>query len=101
MRRAAAVDANQADIVAALRRVGATVQPLHTVGGGVPDLLIGRGGVNYVIEVKDGSKPPSKRQLTPDQIEWHSSWRGHVSTVKSVDEALTAIGCRTVIAGVN
>ena len=41
MRRAARVDRNQAEIVVALRAGGASVQPLHAVGKGVPDLLVG------------------------------------------------------------
>lgn len=36
-RRKARVDANQSEVVAALRAVGATVQHLHMVGGGCPD----------------------------------------------------------------
>ena len=41
MRRAAKVDANQEQIVQALRACGATVQSLAGVGKGVPDLLVG------------------------------------------------------------
>lgn len=93
MRRASRTDANQAEIVAALRGVGASVHPLHMVGDGCPDLLVGLRNVNYLIEVKDGSKPPSARQLTPDQREWHGAWRGNVAVVKSVEEALTLVGC--------
>lgn len=92
MRRASKVDANQPQIVAALRDVGASVQPLHAVGKGCPDLLAGFRGVNYLLEVKDGSLPPSARKLTDAQAEWHPSWRGNVVVVNSVDEALEAIG---------
>lgn len=92
MRRAAAVDQNQAAIVEALRVVGCTVQPLHAVGQGCPDLLCARNGVNYLIEVKDGSKPPSARKLTRDQVLWHDAWRGQVAVVTSVKEALEAVG---------
>ena len=91
-RRAAKVDANQSEIVAALRGAGATVQPLHDVGRGCPDLLVGFRGDNYAIEVKDGEKPPSKRKLTPDQVRWHGDWRGRVVVVTGVDDALRAIG---------
>lgn len=91
MRRAAKVDANQAEIVAALRAVGATVQPLHAVGQGCPDLLVGYRGQNYLLEVKDGSKPPSARKLTPDQVSWHDTWRGRAAVVASVDEAFAAV----------
>ena len=94
-RRAAKVDANQAAIVGELRAVGASVQPLHTVGQGVPDLLVGFRGRNWLIEVKDGSKPPSERKLTPAQQDWHALWRGQVVTVKDGDEALRALGVGT------
>ena len=92
MRRAAKVDANQSQIVAALRDVGASVQPLHAVGQGCPDLLVGFRGQCFTLECKDGSLPPSARKLTEAQKWWHMNWRGHVVVVKSVDEALEAIG---------
>lgn len=94
MRRAAKVDANQPAIVEALRAVGCTVQPLHAVGKGCPDLLVGLPGTrsNLLLEVKDGSKPPSARKLTPDQAVWHDAWRGQVAVVSSVKEALEAVG---------
>jgi hypothetical protein len=94
MRRAARVDANQPAIVEALRKVGATVQPLHTVGKGCPDLLVGYAGHNHVLELKDGSKKPSARKLTADELEWHDSWRGRVFVVTDISEALIAIGAQ-------
>lgn len=92
MRQAAAVDRNQAEIVKALRGVGATVQILSAVGKGCPDLLVGFRGRNSLIEVKDFAKPPSKRTLTPDQVEWHAGWKGQVAKVETVDAALAVIG---------
>ena len=92
MRRAAKVDANQRQVVAALRGVGATVQLLHAVGEGCPDLLVGHLGVNYLLEVKDGQKPPSAQKLTPQQEIWHRDWRGHRVVVNSPEAALAAIG---------
>lgn len=91
MRRAASVDDNQSEIVAALRKMGATVQPLHTVGKGCPDLLVGYRDRNLLIEVKDGSKIPSKRKLTPHEKEWHDSWRGQVCVIESVDQLVTLL----------
>jgi hypothetical protein len=61
-----------------LRAMGYLVQDLSQVGGGVPDLLLGtpcRGHL-FLCEVKDPSKPPSKRSLTDDQKRWHWDWRG-------------------------
>lgn len=93
MSRAARVDANQAEIVAALRKAGASVQPLHTIGQGCPDILVGFRGKNYLAEIKDENKPPSKRQLTEDEHNWWVGWHGHVTLVKSVAGALAMIGC--------
>lgn len=92
MRRAAKVDANQQDIVRALRDIGATVESLAPLGKGVPDLLVGYRGENLVLEVKDGSKPPSAQKLTPDELRWHQNWRGDVYVVSSVEDALSVLG---------
>ena len=88
----AKVDRNQAEIVAALRSVGASVQSLAAIGKGCPDLLVGWRGSNYVIEVKDGRVVPSKRKLTPDQVRWHDAWNGRVHVVSSVTDALSLLG---------
>lgn len=90
--RAARIDANQPEIIAGLRAIGATVQPLHSVGKGCPDILVGWRGANHLIEIKDGRKPPSARNLTPDQVEWHGMWAGQVSVVTCLDEALVLLG---------
>jgi Holliday junction resolvase len=92
MRRAARTDANQEEIVKALRAVGATVQSLAAVGHGVPDLLVGYQGKTILMEVKDGKKSPSKRELTEDQVKWIDSWRGgSVFIVDTVEAAWNAL----------
>lgn len=91
MRARARTDENHAPIVNGLRSIGATVQSLAAVGDGCPDLLVGYRGVNVLLEIKDGDKPPSRRRLTPDQDDWHSWWRGQVVTVKSLDEAIAVL----------
>ena len=87
-RRAARTDANQTEIVQFLRDCGATVVSLAMVGNGVPDLLVGWAGENILIEVKDGSKPPSRRTLTPDEQEFYDNWQGHVVVAESVDDVI-------------
>ena len=91
MRRAARTDENQASIVAGLRAFGASVQPLHAVGQGCPDLLVGYRGRNYLIEVKNPEKPKADQQLTPRQVEWHGAWVGDVHTVRTLDGAIEFI----------
>lgn len=90
MRRAAKVDANQDQVVSALRAAGAVVQSLAAIGKGVPDLLVRFRGTLFLLEVKDGSKPPSKQKLTDAQREWHQCWP--VEVVNSPEAALRAVG---------
>ena len=88
--RAARTDSNQSTIVRALESAGASVTLLHRVGEGCPDLLIADSGQWGLIEVKDGSRPPSQRKKTPAQIKW---WDKNVNggaraIVTDVDGAL-------------
>jgi hypothetical protein len=91
MRRANKIDANQNDIVAALRKAGATVR-IISQGEGIPDLLVGYEGETALLEVKDGQKPPSARQLTPAEHKFFSEWTGGVCVVvESVEDALEVL----------
>jgi len=84
-RRAARIDANQPQIVAALRSVGASVQSLSSVGLGVPDLLVGwQRRANFLLEVKDPAQDSTHQQLTEAQKDWHARWRGQVVVVKTI-----------------
>lgn len=89
--RAAKIDANQPEITQAFRSMGCSVQHLHSVGQGCPDLLVAIAGINFLVEVKDGAKPPSKQKLTPDQIDWHCQWRAPVYIVNSVATAVDLV----------
>ena len=94
MRRSARRDGNHAEIVATLRAAGCGVCDLAAVGAGVPDLLVC--GPTWphgtmLLEVKDSSKPPSARKLTPAQVIFHASWSGAIYVVTSPDQALAAV----------
>lgn len=80
-------DANHVEISQALRNAMCSVVDLSAVAGGCPDLLVGRGGVNYLLEIKDG-----KNDLNDKQELWFSRWRGRAVVVRNVDEALKAVG---------
>jgi hypothetical protein len=91
------IDFNQREIVTGMRSNGLSVQHLHEVGKGCPDLLIGFNGINYLVEIKDGSKPLSKQKLTEAQVRFHSEWKGKISIIKSLkdlDEFLILIGAK-------
>ena len=76
-------DTNQAAIVLELRKLGYSVQHLHTVGGGCPDIVVGHDGKNYLFEIKTrGGK------LTQDEAIFFDVWRGQVNVIYRVEDAL-------------
>ena len=92
MRRAARIDDNQREIVDALRRASVEVLSLAAIGKGCPDLLVSFRGRNTLLEVKDPSKRPSQRRLTPEQQIFHARWQGPCVVVETVGQALKAVG---------
>lgn len=89
MRRRARVDANHAAVRGALRLCGWVVVDLSATGRGLPDLVAVKAGRCVFIEVKDGSRPPSARRLTPDQERLHADFAAKgfpVRVITSVDE---------------
>jgi hypothetical protein len=92
MRRAAKIDDNQTLIVTQLRRIpNLTVAITSMIGKGFVDIIVGYKGKNYLIELKDENKPPSKRKLTPGEEEFFAEWKGQVSVCKNFDEVWDVI----------
>lgn len=90
--RAKRVDDNQPEIVKQLKKIpGVSVAHTHTIGDGFVDLVIGFRGNNYLCEVKDPSKPPSKRKLTPDEERFHARWTGQIAIIETVNDFLKLI----------
>lgn len=86
------VDSNQSRVVKSLRGIpGVTVAITSDLGKGFPDFIVGYKGFNYMIELKDGSKTPSKRKLTEDEVEFHNRWKGQISVCNSFDEVFKLI----------
>jgi hypothetical protein len=85
MRYAARVDANQEQIVSALRGAGAYVWII-----GLPvDLLVGYKNHTFLVELKSGS---SKR-LTKLQADFFENWSGStLARIDSPEAALRMIG---------
>lgn len=73
------VDENQAELVGLLRRLGASVLVLSSVGKGCPDILIGLKGNNYLLEIKSNMKS----KLTEHEQKFFDTWNGQVAIVRS------------------
>jgi hypothetical protein len=83
------VDDNQKHIVDALRKIpGISVFSTHTIGKGVPDIVVGYCGQNYLFEIKDGAKPPSQQKLTPMEVTFFEKWKGQVCVATCLEDIL-------------
>jgi hypothetical protein len=67
--------------------LGASVFSTAAMGGGFPDLVLGVRGDNYLVEVKDGDKSPSRRRRTEAQEKFRDGWRGSIYLVESMEQA--------------
>jgi hypothetical protein len=85
MRYAARVDANQDQIVSALRTAGAYVWIIS-----LPvDLLVGYKGHTFLVEIKS----TSKKRLTGLQADFFENWSGStLARIDSPEAALRMIG---------
>jgi hypothetical protein len=86
-------DTNQDDIVKALRKVGFSVVVMDEP----TDLAVGRAGLTYFLEVKKDEKA----KLTPKQVNFHLTWKGHKAIVWNERMAIEACTPPSGIIGSN
>lgn len=88
MRRAARLDSNHGDVRIHLERHGWTTRSTAPLGDDFPDIIAARQQFTALVEVKDGSKPPSKRKLSEGQQRFRDTWPGVVITALTPEHAL-------------
>lgn len=96
MSRAKRVDANQHIIVSAFRKLGYSVAITSGLGDGFPDAVVGKHGINLLVEIKDGCKPPSKRKLTEHEEKFRDGWLGQYCIVETLDDVMKLHSANTV-----
>lgn len=84
-------DENEKEIIDALESCGCTVYPMDRP----VDLLVGRGAVNILLEVKNPNKPRGDRKKTPAQREFFKAWQGQVRVVETAEEAIALVTAMT------
>ena len=85
MRHLHRVDANQAEIIAALRRIGFSVLSLTKMGNGCPDLLAARANRNLLLE---GKNADGLNRTEQSQSDFAKSWNAPVYVVRNADDVL-------------
>lgn len=89
--RARRVDKNHGELIALFRKAGCSVLDTSRLGDGAPDCTIGYGGISLVVEIKDGTRVPSQRQLTDDERRFAEGWKGGYYIIKDADEAMSLV----------
>ena len=86
MRTAARTDKNHKERVAAFRKLGASVLSLASMGRGVPDLLVAKDWVTWLIEVKT-----LKGKETFDQVHFAIDWKGKREIVRTIADVESVV----------
>lgn len=76
-------DRNHTEVANAFLDRGFTVYDSHQLGGFV-DIVIAKYGINCLIEIKDGERPPSERKLTLYEQPFHDNWQGWIEIVERI-----------------
>jgi len=98
MRTACRKDRNHTAIAEVFSQFGFTVIDTSAFSGRMLDILVYIGDYHFqFIEIKDGSKPPSARKLTTDEVEFMQTHHGHCTVIESEEQAKNY--CAYVIAG--
>lgn len=71
-----------------LRKMGYSVAITSDCGKGFPDIVVGRSGRNYLFEIKDGNKVPSKQKLTDLEQQFCDTWKGQYNVITCLDDAI-------------
>ena len=79
------IDANQGEIVEALKRIGCEVEVLSGCAG-MPDLLVALGNRLFLLEVKNVK---GKNKVNEDQVKFHKRFK--TTVVRNIEEALEVV----------
>jgi hypothetical protein len=99
VRRAARRDANHVEVGDFLRAHGWSVLDLADCGDGVPDYAVSKEKFAALVEVKDGSLSPSKRQLTPKEQQVKDGWQGPYVIALDPEDALAKLEVERYLSG--
>ena len=84
-RRAARTDANQTEIVEALRKSGWYVLIVSKLKN-CCDVIASKKGRTVAIEIKDGNKAPSERRLTKGELKFKDEWQGEYALIEKIED---------------
>ena len=77
-------DVNKNEIFEAFKKFGFSVQYLNGTAYGVPDLLVGKYGINLLVVIERDAEDDAKKAVN----HFIAKWRGEVHIVRDVDDVV-------------
>jgi Holliday junction resolvase len=91
MRARGRTDLNQTTLVDELRQLGFSVAVTSSIGNDFPDLVVGRNGLDRLVEVKNSTRGI----LTDGQLLFAAAWKGApIIIAHSTDDVIKAFNQR-------
>lgn len=92
MRRRGKKDGNHDALKAVFVRMGCSVADLFNAGlPGFPDIVVGCGGRDYLVEIKNPETRYGRAGLNSNQTSFSAEWRGGMIYVVSSDLEVVAL----------
>lgn len=80
-------DANHGYLVKFFRACGALVDDVSDLSGLGYDIIVCYAGETVMVEIKDGSKPPSQRRLTESEEAAKARWGKKFAVIEDEEQA--------------
>lgn len=90
MRRAARLDDNHPEIVAAFKKLGCSVLDIHGLKN-CGDLVVSRNMKTAIVEIKDGRKNLAARKLTKGEEKFRTEWQGLYFLVEDLSDVIALV----------
>lgn len=90
MRRAAKIDDNHKQIVAAFKKFGCSVLDIHAIPN-CADIVVGKNFKCAIVEIKDGNKSASQRELTIGEKRFRDGWQGAYFVVEDLSDVIAVV----------
>jgi hypothetical protein len=79
------VDENQKELVDTFLQMGFSVIDTSSVGGGFPDLILGKDNKNYLVEIKNEKAGGRLNEL---QVKFFTEWKGQCCVIWNIEQAV-------------
>lgn len=90
MRIAARLDDNHKEIVSHFKKFDCAIFDVHAIPNSC-DIFVSKNMKTFAIEIKDGKKPQSQRELTSGEKKFRDGWKGAYFVVEDLSDVIAVV----------